>query len=136
MRRTPAGAAAAAVLLLLAGCTSGGPQMTSPTGPGSSRPPFQTASPLPTSPAPQTAVPPARWTAILADLSARGLATDQVELVSARGVTWNDGSLGCPRPGRSYTQALVNGMQVVVRVEGRTFDYRFGSSDQPRLCER
>jgi hypothetical protein len=50
-------------------------------------------------------------------------------------VTWSSGALGCAQPGMSYTQAMVEGMQVVVSVEGRTFDYRFGRTDSPKLCE-
>lgn len=34
---------------------------------------------------------------------------------SAEAVTWPDGSLGCPQPGRMYTQALVPGWRIVVR---------------------
>mgnify|MGYP001641289635 CR=1 FL=1 len=45
------------------------------------------------------------------------------------------GALGCPIPGASYTQALVNGWQVVVKVGDTTYDYRFGSSSSPILCE-
>ena len=88
--------------------------MADPTQPTSSRPPFITATPGPVSP-PGTpiAVPPAHWDAIVADLSDRGV-TGTPELVSARAVTWNNGALGCPKPGISYTQALVDGMQVIV----------------------
>jgi hypothetical protein len=32
--------------------------------------------------------------------------TDQREVVSAKAVTWSDGSLGCPEPGKLYTQAF------------------------------
>ena len=41
-----------------------------------------------------------------------------------------------PRPGVSYTQAIVDGVQVIVTVDGTTYDYRFGSTDSPKLCER
>lgn len=34
-------------------------------------------------------------------------------------VTWADGSLGCPRPGQSATQALVPGWRLVVQGPGR-----------------
>lgn len=27
-------------------------------------------------------------------------------------VTWNDGSLGCPLPGKTYTQALIDGWRI------------------------
>jgi hypothetical protein len=33
----------------------------------------------------------------------------QLQLIEFRAVTWNNGSLGCPMPGRNYTQALISG---------------------------
>ncbi len=125
---------ALAVAVLVAGCSSGGSPMSTPS---SARPPFQTTTPLPSeSGGGQAAesVPPKRWAAILGDLANRGVPTDAVELVSAESVTWPNGALGCPKPGVSYTQALVYGMKVVVSVAGTPYDYRFGNSDQPKLC--
>jgi hypothetical protein len=86
-----------------------------------------------TPPGEHVAVPPARWEAIIADLAGRGV-TGTPELVSAHAVTWNSGALGCPSPGFSYTQALVDGMRIVVTVAGTAYDYRFGTSDVPQLC--
>lgn len=126
MRRT---LTAMVVALLLAGCASTGGPMSTPNPPASS--PGTPAS----GPAAPGDVPEARWSAILADLSGRGVATDGVQLVSAREVTWNDGSLGCPQKGQSYTQALVAGMQVIVNAGGTEYDYRFGMSDHPKLCQ-
>ena len=123
MRRT---LAAVVLTILISGCASTGGPMSTPGTPSSA---------TPSASAPGD-VPAARWTAILADLAARGAATDDVQLVSARQVTWSDGSLGCPQPGQSYTQAVVDGMQVVVGAAGKQYDYRFGASDHPRLCVR
>ena len=81
------------------------------------------------------AVPPARWDALVADLGARGV-TATPELVSAEAVTFSDSSLGCATPGQSYTQALVDGMRVLVTAGGETYDYRFGTGDDPLLCTR
>ena len=138
--RTGAALVGLAALAVLAGCNSLGAPMTSPTPSDSGRPPFQTTSPLPgqATPSPGVDTTPSaeQWAAILADLSGRGVAADTVELVSARQVTWNDGSLGCPKPGQSYTQALVPGMQVLVVAGGTHYDYRFGRSATPKLCER
>ena len=123
--------AAAASALLLAGCSTGG----NVTIPGSTPP--QSATPGSSPSAGTNAdVPPKRWAAIISDLTTRGVPTDSVALVSARSVTWNDGSLGCPKPGQSYTQAQVPGMQVVVTVGSVSYDYRFGRSDNPQLCQR
>jgi hypothetical protein len=38
-------------------------------------------------------------------------------------VTWSDGALGCPAPGRFYTQALVPGFRVQLEAGGERFDY-------------
>ncbi len=100
---------------------------------------FQTTTPGPISPslAPTGApadVPEARWDAIVDDLAARGI-TGTPDVVSAENVTFSDGSLGCPQPGVSYTQALVDGMRVIVAVDDVQYDYRFGRGDAPKLCE-
>nr|WP_300151807.1 hypothetical protein [Propionicimonas sp.] len=129
MRRT---LAALALMITLSGCAPGGTPVSTPSNstPGTPAPSVTTPGSAP------SGVPDARWTAILDDLTGRGAPTDAVELVSARSVTWNNGALGCPKPGRSYTQALVQGMQVVVRAGDREYDYRFGNGDRPKLCER
>lgn len=111
-----------------------------PSASATSRPPFQTATPGPIAPTgplvgTPVAVPPARWDALVADLGARGV-TATPELVSAEAVTFSDSSLGCATPGQSYTQALVDGMRVVVTAGGETYDYRFGTGDDPLLCTR
>lgn len=110
--------------------------MADSTQPTSSRPPFITVTPGPIStPGTPADVPPAHWDAIVADLAKRGV-TGEPELVSAEAVTWNNGALGCPEPGLSYTQVMVDGMQVIVTVDGKAYDYRFGTTDTPKLCER
>lgn len=58
-----------------------------------------------------------------------------VEVVTAKAVTWNDGSLGCPEPGMMYTQALVDGYQVIVRAGDEELDYRVGTNGTFRICE-
>jgi len=58
-------------------------------------------------------VPHAVRQAVAADAARRfQVAVDAVVLASAEQVTWGDGSLGCPEPGRSYTKALVPGYRV------------------------
>jgi len=145
MRTRRAAVAASLLALLLSGCASGlpaagptpDPTSTGPTVTESTRPPFQTGTPGPIGPTgtPVATVPEDRWTAILRDLAARG-ETASAELVSAEQVTFTDGSLGCPEPGQSYTLALVDGMRIVVSVDGVRFDYRFGAGDTPKLCNR
>ena len=57
-----------------------------------------------------------------------------VEVVSARQVTWSDGSLGCPEDGVMYTQALVRGFRVIVRAGGQEFDYHAAANGHFALC--
>ena len=71
----------------------------------------------------------------LDDLAERvGATPDDIEIVTSEMVTWPDGSLGCPEPGMSYTQALVEGSRVVLRYEDRVFLYHAGDDGQPFLC--
>jgi hypothetical protein len=44
-----------------------------------------------------------------------GVAVNDVVVTRAEQVTWSDGSLGCPEPGRMYTQMLVQGYRVTAR---------------------
>lgn len=71
----------------------------------------------------------------VADLASRlDVAPRDIELVSFEEVTWRDGSLGCPQPGRAYTQALVEGTRTVLRAQGQEWDYHSGGTRGPFLC--
>lgn len=60
----------------------------------------------------------------VADEAARtGAPASAVELIGYADVTWSDGSLGCPQPGMMYTQALVDGRQLVLAVDGQLASY-------------
>jgi hypothetical protein len=133
-------AKATASLLLLAACAApaGAPEASSPDA-SSSPSPIETepasASPDPAASAPD-GVPQAAWDEIMEDLASRvdgPLAGATV--VKAERMNWNDGSLGCPQPGQVYTQALVDGFQVILEVDGREFDYRVGAGSVVHLCE-
>lgn len=109
---------------------------SSPNAGASGRPGFESAPAWNSGTGTPAAVSDARLQAIRADLRARDVATDTLAVVESVAVTWNDGSWGCPTPGHSYTQALVPGQRVVVEAGGVRYDYRFGSGDEPKLCER
>ena len=47
------------------------------------------------------------------------VALEQLVIVRAEPVVWNDGSLGCPEPGMMYTQALLNGYWVIIDARGK-----------------
>ncbi len=51
----------------------------------------------------------------VADLSTRlGIQVDEIDVAEASKHTWSDGSIGCPEPGRMYTQALTPGFRVIL----------------------
>jgi hypothetical protein len=64
-----------------------------------------------------------------------GKTEPDLRLVRDQAVTWNDGSLGCPRPGEVYPQVLVPGYWIVFVVGDREFDYRADERGHFRLCE-
>ena len=73
--------------------------------------------------------------AAVADLAAHlGVSEADVEIVEVRIVEWPDGALGCPQEGVVYTQAVVEGIQVLLRVDGRVYDYHAGSDGEAFLC--
>jgi hypothetical protein len=73
----------------------------------------------------------------VADLATRlDLDTASIEVVADEAVTWRDGSLGCAKPGYSYTQALVDGSRITLRANGTDYEYHSGGSRPPFLCEK
>lgn len=81
-------------------------------------------------------VPAAVLERIVADAAAvAGVDTSAVTVVSTEAVTWNNGALGCPKPGVMYIQQIIAGYRVVVEAGGKRYDYRVGSSGEPKLCE-
>jgi hypothetical protein len=81
-------------------------------------------------------VPVELLAAIVADVARRqGIAADEVTVVRAEAIVWRDGSLGCPRPGMNYTQALVEGYWVILQHGDRSFDYRATDRGYFMLCQ-
>jgi hypothetical protein len=80
-------------------------------------------------------VPTKLLDSILEDLSERtGAAVENISVIQAQAVVWNDGSLGCPQPGVMYTQALVPGFQVVLEADGQRYDYHASETSYFALC--
>ena len=81
-------------------------------------------------------VPQGLLDAIYKDLAGRtGTVPDEISVIQAQSIVWNDGSLGCPQPGMAYTQATVPGYWVVLEVDGKQYDYRVTSRGYFFLCE-
>src|SRR5262245_12017801 len=81
-------------------------------------PPRIPAAPVPSSAPPEgklvtAEVPPDLIEKMRADLAQRaGIAASDAKVVAAESITWPNGALGCPQPGRMYTQMLVPGYRV------------------------
>lgn len=120
-------------VLMLAACGSPTPSGTPTASPEEPGTPV-TATPTDGATARPAAIPEDVWSAVLADLATRTDGPVAPTVVTAEAVTWRDGSLGCPEPGMAYTQALVDGYQVVVDVGGQRYDYRVGAGSTVRLC--
>jgi hypothetical protein len=58
----------------------------------------------------------------------------QLRVTLAEAVTWPDGSLGCPQPGRQYTQVLVDGYRILIVAGTATLEYHASVRGQPFLC--
>ncbi len=71
----------------------------------------------------------------IADLSARlDVDPQKIRVVGAESVVWRDGSLGCPRPGTFYTQALVPGLRIVLEAEEQHYNYHAARGRPPFYC--
>jgi hypothetical protein len=125
----------ASMVIACTGAVGGSPTQTlSPTEPGT-RPSGPVSIPPSGAPEPG-AVPDALLAKVVADAAAlAGVDPAEVVVVSTEAVTWNDGSLGCPKPGVMYIQQVIQGYRVVVEAGGKRFDYRAGSSGEPKRCE-
>ena len=73
----------------------------------------------------------------VADLATRlSIDASGITTISAKGVTWPDGSLGCPQPGMVYTQVTVDGALIELGAGGATYSYHSGGSRAPFLCQK
>jgi hypothetical protein len=65
----------------------------------------------------------------IADLAAReGVDPASITTVSVENVTWRNSSIGCPEPGMNYMQSLVDGVRVVLELDGTRYEYHSGGS--------
>ncbi len=130
---------ALSVCLILGACTQGGTSSQAPPvdEPTATQAPAQSESPSTTPTADDggdmSDDPAVR--AAIDDLANRtGSTADQIEVTALAHVTWPDGSLGCPQPGRQYSQALVPGRQLMLTVDGEDFAYHAGRGGTFTYC--
>ena len=73
--------------------------------------------------------------AIIADLAeSLDISAEEITVVQAREVEWNDGSLGCPQPGMMYIQVITPGFRVVLLAKDQMFDYHTDTNTRFILC--
>ena len=73
--------------------------------------------------------------AAIADGAARQNVPESRVVVAAWSpVTWDDGSMGCPQAGRSYTQAQVDGWMLLLRVDMTLLAYHAGPDGTFTYC--
>jgi hypothetical protein len=73
--------------------------------------------------------------AAIADTAERAqVGPDEVVIAAWSPVTWNDGSLGCPKEGMSYTQATVPGELLMLRVDSALFQYHARTGGSFAYC--
>jgi hypothetical protein len=70
-----------------------------------------------------------------ADLAKRlQVPLERVVVIAQREKTWPDSSLGCPIPGMRYTQALVDGSQLILQVDKKHYHYHAGGARSYFFC--
>jgi hypothetical protein len=73
----------------------------------------------------------------VADLAAHsGVDPADINVIAHDQVTWRDGSLGCPKPGYSYTQMVVDGYRIVLRARAEEYQYHGADRQKPFRCSQ
>jgi hypothetical protein len=105
------------------------------------------STPMPTSTANSSTLPPASNQPSAAeqnmiDLSRQNLSQklkisiDQVVVVSIKQITWQDASLGCPKPGIDYIRVETPGYTIMLEAGGQTYNYHTDESKRVILCNK
>lgn len=63
-----------------------------------------------------------------------GIDVARTSVLGSEAVTWRDGSLGCPQPGTTYTQALVSGWHIRIEAAGITHAYHASAAGEWFWC--
>ncbi len=68
--------------------------------------------------------------------SEQGVSAGDVKVISAQAVNWPNGALGCPKPGRMYTQAIVPGYRIELEAGGKRFTYHAATRGGYKRCRQ
>ena len=71
----------------------------------------------------------------ITDLATRiKVAEDIINVREARSVQWGSGAVGCPKEGMNYTQAIVQGVLVILEADGVFYRYHGRSEAELVYC--
>lgn len=125
-----------ATAVAVSACAADTPPPPRGIAPPTRIPDIETVAPLPTGePIATSQIPAAVRRAVVADAAKRfKVAESAVVLARAEQLTWSDGSLGCPEPGRLYTQMLVPGFRLAAITSAGEFTYHTDSHGNVVTC--
>jgi hypothetical protein len=63
-----------------------------------------------------------------------GALAEEIQVIHAEALVWEDGSLGCPEPGTVHPVAPVEGYHVVLQVGEQQLDWRIPADGTMKLC--
>ena len=96
-------------------------------------------SPTPTSTLPiiSNTIPEKILNLAIEDLSLRlGILDEQILMLSADEIQWNDSALGCPMPGIVYAQVISPGYLLVLEALGEKYEYHTDTDVRLVLCSQ
>lgn len=64
-----------------------------------------------------------------------GIAEGEITVEKVEKVEWRNSALGCPQEGKVYLQVIIPGHVVVLKAQGKTYEYHTGNG-QAITCER
>lgn len=65
-----------------------------------------------------------------------GIGVDAIKVVKIEAVEWNDGSLGCAKPGVMYLQVITPGYRIVLNAQGKDYEYHTDTRNQVVSCNK
>jgi len=63
-----------------------------------------------------------------------GISVNDITLISAEAVDWNDSSLSCPQPGMMYAQVITPGYKISLFSDGISYEYHTDTGKNIILC--
>ncbi len=63
-----------------------------------------------------------------------GIAPEAISVIESEATTWSDGSLGCPQPGVSYIQVLIEGYRFLLEANGTLYELHTDNRSEVVRC--